>query len=136
MGRKPLSFVQNNKNYYNFYNGSLRETFKIHSAPLNCNSEKVLYLIKCKVCGEAPHIGKAKTRFRYRSNNYKRKHKAFPKENQKIPTKLFQDYCCLDDQLGIDWNFTFFDECETHKQLKEGKTFWHHWPETFYLRLY
>ena len=73
MGRKPLSFVQNNKNYYNFYNGSLRETFKIHSAPLNCNSEKVLYLIKCKVCGEAPHIGKAKTRFRYRSNNYKRK---------------------------------------------------------------
>ena len=54
-----------------------------------------------------------------------KENKAFTKGNQKIPTKLFQDYC-LDDRLGIDWNFTFFDKCETHKQLKERKTFWHH----------
>ena len=30
---------------------------------LNCNSEKVLYLLKCKVCGEAPYVGKAKIKF-------------------------------------------------------------------------
>ena len=48
------------------------EVFKIQSGPLNCNSEKVLYLLKCKVCGEAPYVGKAKTKFRYRFNNYKK----------------------------------------------------------------
>ena len=35
------------------------EIFKIQSGPLNYNSEKVLYLLKCKVCGEAPYVGKA-----------------------------------------------------------------------------
>ena len=40
------------------------EIFKIQSGPLNCNSEKVLYFLKCKVCGEAPYVGKAKTKFR------------------------------------------------------------------------
>ena len=39
------------------------EVFKIQSGPLNCNSEKVLYLLKCKVCGEAPYVGKVKTKF-------------------------------------------------------------------------
>ena len=27
------------------------ETFKIQKDPLNCDSEKVLHLLKCKVCG-------------------------------------------------------------------------------------
>ena len=40
-----------------------RETFKIQSGPLNYNSEKVLYVLKCKVCGEAPYVAKAKTKF-------------------------------------------------------------------------
>ena len=39
------------------------EVFKIQRGPLNCNSEKVLYLLECKVCGEAPYVGKAKTKF-------------------------------------------------------------------------
>ena len=30
------------------------------SGPLNCDSEKVLYLLKCKVCGEALYVGRAK----------------------------------------------------------------------------
>ena len=66
--------------------------FKIQSDPLNCNSEKVLYLLKCKVCGEAPYVGKAKTKFRYRFNNYKSKHRAFRKGNRKIPQKRFHDH--------------------------------------------
>ena len=45
------------------------EVFKIQSGPSNCNSEKVLCLLKCKVCGEAYYVGKAKTKFRYRLNN-------------------------------------------------------------------
>ena len=39
------------------------EIFKIQSGPLNCNSEKVLYLLKCKVRSEAPYVGKSKTKF-------------------------------------------------------------------------
>ena len=39
------------------------ETFKIHSGPLTCGSENVLYLLKCKVCGEVPYFGKVKTKF-------------------------------------------------------------------------
>ena len=68
------------------------EIFKIQSGPLNCNLEKVLYLVKCKVCGEAPYLGKDKTKFRYSLNNYKSKHRAFRKGNQKIPEKRFHDH--------------------------------------------
>ena len=35
------------------------ETLKIHSGTVNCNSQKVVYLLKCKVCGEAPDVGRA-----------------------------------------------------------------------------
>ena len=34
------------------------EVLKIQSGPSNCNSEKVLYLLKCKMCGEAHYVGK------------------------------------------------------------------------------
>ena len=103
------------------------EISKIQSGHLNCNSENVLYLLKCKVCGEASYVGKAKTKFRYSFNNYKSKHRAFMKGNRKIPQKRFHDHYCLDDHLGIDdWDFTLLEQCETHKQLKERETFWQH----------
>ena len=41
-----------------------REKLKIQSGILNCNSQKVVYLLKCRICGEVPYIGKAKTKFR------------------------------------------------------------------------
>ena len=50
-----------------------QETFKIQKTPLNRDPEKVLYLLKCKVCGEVPYVGKAKTKFHYRFNNYESK---------------------------------------------------------------
>ena len=31
-----------------------QKTFKIQCGPLNCDNEKVLYFLKCKVCGEGP----------------------------------------------------------------------------------
>ena len=72
------------------------------------------------MCSEAHYVGKAKTKFQYRFNNYKSKHRAFRKVNRKIPQKRFHDHYCLDGHLGIDdWDFTLFEQCETHKQLKE-----------------
>ena len=46
-----------------FTTEACQETFKIQSGPLTCVSEKVPYLLKCKVCGEVPYVGKAKTKF-------------------------------------------------------------------------
>ena len=40
------------------------ETFKIQSGILNCNSQKVVYLLKCRICGEAPYVGQAKSAHR------------------------------------------------------------------------
>ena len=81
--------------------------------------------MKCKVCGEAPYVGKSKTKFRYRFNNYKSKDRAFGKGNRKIPQNRFHDHYCLDDHLGTDdWDFILFEQSETHKQLKERETFW------------
>ena len=39
------------------------ETFKNQSGTLKCISEKITYLLKCKVCGEAPYVGKPKLSF-------------------------------------------------------------------------
>ena len=106
-GKKTCLWLD--KNYYG-------ETFKIQSGTLNCNSEKVLYLLKCKVCGDVPYVGQAETKFRYRFNNYKSNHRAFRKGNRKIPQKLFHDHNCLDGHLEIDYcDFTLFKQCETHK---------------------
>ena len=46
-----------------FTTEACQETFKIQSGSLTCDSEKALYLLKCKVCGEVPHVGKAKPNF-------------------------------------------------------------------------
>ena len=54
------------------------------------------------------------------------------KETEKYPQKRFHDHYCLDDHLEIDdWDFTLFEQCETHKQLKERETFWQHRLKTF-----
>ena len=110
-----------------------QETFKIQEGPLNCDSEKVLYLLKCKVCSEVPYVGKEKTHLRYRFNIYKSKHRAFTKGSHKVLQKRFYAHYCLYGHSGIDdWNFVIFEQCETHEQLKERETFWQHGLKTFY----
>ena len=117
----PVVGLRNGKSYRDYL---VRAALAKSSDPLNCNSEKVLYLLKCKVCGEAPYVGEAKTKFRYRFNNYKSKHRALRKGNRKIPQKRFHDHYCLDGHLGIDdWDFTLFKQCETYEQPKERETF-------------
>ena len=99
-----------------------RETFKIQSGPLTCDSKKVFYLLKCKVCSEVHYVGKVKTKFHYRFNNYKRKHRAFRKGNWKVPQKIFHTHYCLDGHSGIeDWDFVIFEQCETHAETTAGK---------------
>ena len=68
-----------------FTTEACQETFKIQKDSLNCDSKKVLYLLKCKVFGEVFYVGKAKTKFRYRFTNHKSKHRAVRKSNQNVP---------------------------------------------------
>ena len=46
------------------------EVFKIQSGPLNCNSEKLLYLLRCKICDDTPYAGKDETKFRVRFDGW------------------------------------------------------------------
>ena len=116
-----------------FATEACQEAFKIQSVPLTCNSEKVLYLLKCKICGEVPYLGKAKIKFRYKFNNCKSKHRAFRKGNRKVPQELFHTHYSLDGHSGIeDWDFVIFEQCETHVQLKERETFWQHRLKIFH----
>ena len=81
------------------------DTFKIQSGFLNCNSQKVVYLLKCRLCGEAPHVGKAKTRFRARFNDYKSVHMSY-KKNRKVSQQRFHEYYGQHSHNGIDdWQF-------------------------------
>ena len=63
------------------------EIFKIQSGPLNCNAEKVLYLLKCKVCGEAPYVGQTKN-FDRGSITIKANIKLSGKETEKFPRNI------------------------------------------------
>ena len=76
-GKKTCLVCNSTRTTTTFTTETCRETFKIQSDPL------VL-------------VFKTKTKFRYRFNNYKSKHRAFSKGNRKIPQKRFHDHYCLD----------------------------------------
>ena len=126
-GKKYCLFCDSISTNTTFTTKAYQETFKIQKVPLNCDSENVLYLLKCKVCDEVPYAGKAKTKFYYRFNNHKSKHRAFRKANQNVLQKSFHNHDCLDCHTGIkDWDFVIFGKFETHEQLQEKETFWQH----------
>ena len=65
------------------------ETFKVRSGTLNCNSEKVLCLLKCKVCGEALMLEKPKLSFNIGSITIKANIELSEKETKKYPRNFF-----------------------------------------------
>ena len=68
-GKKTCLVCDSISSTMTFTTKSCQETFRIQRGPLNCDSKKILYLLKCKVCGEVPYVGEAKTKFIYRFNN-------------------------------------------------------------------
>ena len=73
------------------------------------------------MCGEAPYVGKAKTKFRARFNNYERSYR----KKRKVSEKRFHEHYGQHIHNGIDdWQFTLIKQYETHEQLKERETFW------------
>ena len=108
------------------------ETFKIESGILNFNSEKVVYLSKCRICGEAPYFGKIKTKFRATFNNCKSAHRSY-RRKRKVSLQRFHEHYGQHIHNKIDdWQFTLIEQCETHEQLKDRESFWQHMSKTFY----
>ena len=88
--------------------------------------------MQCRVCGEDPYVGKAKTKFRARFNNYKSAHRSY-REKYKLTQQCFHEHYGQHSHNGIDhWQFTLIEQCETHKPLKEKEAFWQHKLKTFY----
>ena len=107
-----------------FTTKACREVFKIQSGLINCNSEKVLYPLRRKICDDTPYFRKAKTKFHLRFNNYKSKLRSFRQGKKNVPQKHFHSHYIQDCHRGIDdWKVTLFEKCEMHKQLKERETF-------------
>ena len=89
------------------------EAFKIQSGPINCISEKALYLLRCKIHDDPPYVGKVKTQFRLRFNNYESK-QSFWKGKQNVPQKRFHSHYIQDCHRGIDdWKVTLHEKYET-----------------------
>ena len=53
-GKKTFLVCDSISTAATFTTEACQETLKIQSCPLTCDSEKVLYLFKCKVCGKVP----------------------------------------------------------------------------------
>ena len=88
-GKKTCLVCNSVRNTTTLTTQACRKTFKIQNGPLNCNLKKVLYILKCEVCGKAPYIGKVKTKFQYRFNNYKSEHIVSGEETEKYPRIFF-----------------------------------------------
>ena len=56
--KKPCVVCDSTSTATTFTTETCQETFEIQSAPLTCDSQKVLCLLKCKVCGEVLYLGK------------------------------------------------------------------------------
>ena len=62
-GKKTCLFYDSIRTATTLVTKTCGETFIIRSGPLNCNSEKVLYILKWKICGEALMLEKPKLSF-------------------------------------------------------------------------
>ena len=110
------------------------EIIKIQIGPLNCNSDKVLYFLRCKMCDDTSYVGKTETKFCLRFNNYKCKHWCFWKGKQTVTQKHFHSHYVQDCQKCIDdWEGTLFEKCEIHKQLRDRESFWQQKLKTYCL---
>ena len=72
-----------------FTTKTCREVFKIQSGPFNINSEKVLYLLRCKICDDTPTLEKLKQRFVFGLIIIKVNTNFFKKENRIYHRSIF-----------------------------------------------
>ena len=100
-------------------------------SPIKSQTSQFPFPYDSDICGEAPYIGKAKTKFRARFNNYKGAHRSYRKKRN-VSQQRFHEHYGQHSHNGIDdWQFRLNEQCETHDQLKERETFWQHMYKAF-----
>ena len=55
-----------------------------------------------------------------------------PIEKKSIQQRFHEHYGKHSHNGILDWQFTYIEQYETHKHLKEKETFWQHMSNTFY----
>ena len=73
-GKKNCEVCHNLVDTNEFESTTTGEKFKIKKGPLTCDSDKVVYLITCKVCRKQ-NVGSTDPVYRGRFNNYKSVHR-------------------------------------------------------------
>lgn len=161
-GKINCEVCHNLMNTKDFESTTTGEKFTIQKGPLNCNSDKVIYLVTCKVC-RTQNVGSTKGVYRKRFNNYKSVHskvrekllgetpkqtkRGRPRKNSedKIPTKAskklekkyaqekFHNHFCQEGHKGIeDWEIRLIDSAFSEKSLRSKELFWQYKLKTFH----
>ena len=113
------------------------ETVNISKGSLDCNSNHVIYLFKCKQCQyHFPYVDSTKTKFRYRINNCKSTHGKFRKKyvekpltivirKSELKQKLFQEHYCSEGHQGIEnWSLSLIDQVGDLELLRKNELHW------------
>ena len=139
-GRKDCEVCKILVNSSHFSNMDGSRTFDIRKGTLNCNTEKVVYLLSCNIC-KIQYVGKCLPKFRERYNNYKSKFRKYYKASRNgtlnkiklIPQahlhKHFTDH--IGDKFiknGKEdwsfWSFQIIDKSFNGEKLLERENFW------------
>ena len=83
-------------------------------------------MIECQICG-AQYTGSTKTKFRSRTNNYKRTQRKFM--NKKAVPK--QHYCSNRHNSIEGEVVTLMDSADTFKELRRKELYWMHRLKTY-----
>ena len=161
-GKKNCEVCHNLVNTDDFESTTTGEKFKIQKGPLNCSSEKVVYLITCKVCRKQ-NVGSTEPAYRDRFNNYKSVQRKVrekilgekpketkrgrPKQNKgknyssktqkkiekKFAPEKFHNHFCQKGHKGIeDWDIRLIDSAFSEKSLRSKELFWQYKLKTFH----
>ncbi len=160
-GRKNCEVCINLIDTKEFASNKTGEKFSIQKGPLNCNSDKVVYLKNCRVCG-IQNVGSTKGIYRKRFNTYKSVQRKVrekvlgevpketkmgrPRENsqeenswakkkleKKFAQEKFHNHFCQEGHKGIeDWEVILIDSAFTEKSLRRKELFWQYKLKTFH----
>ena len=132
-----------------FSNMDKSRTFDIRKGTLNCNTDKVVYLMTCNICHKQ-YVGKSLPIFRKRYNNYKSKFRKYynaardgtlQKSKLLIPqAHLHQHFL---EHIGDNfikngkedwsfWSFQIIDRSFNSEKLLERENFWIYKLKTMY----
>ena len=82
----------------------------VSASPIKSQTSQFPFPHDSDICGEAPYIGKAKTKFRARFNNYKGAHRSYRKKRN-VSQQRFHEHYGQHSHNGIgDWQFRLTEQ--------------------------